>query len=450
MKAVSGSSQRLASVRTWRPFVHLAALAGVLVAMPVFAQQHSVRAFIDDSCTTHEARLVVPTGKVALDFSFSDLDAGLSCTTRYRIDDKAWGISTNSQRSGNVYYYNDNANRRIYSLVNNRTKELPLSKLVLVAGEYQVHVDGGINASVSVSYRLSRAAAVAAAGFPSGIVWRFGRADGSVIAGRIMLQAGGTIQGYHHPNEDHWGLENGTVVFYNASNQAVTRFTTSTQEGGVTVLRGAFLPSPAITHVLTEVEAAPAPPEGGDGSGSWEYVGIGDCPGNDIAGGGAGSVPNPELCDSQHAGLAAVCWDSTTPRVMSSPACTIKSVRTENCTGGVNPGRMYRCVFRAGPQSTVSQPVEPVEPDEHGVRIGPMEMDTDRMGADIRGFDLPTADPAACQAECVRTRECTAWTYVKPDTKQGPRPRCWLKHSSPGKNPDPSCISGVVERDVPR
>ncbi len=447
MKTVVSSSQLLASTCARRPFVRLAVLACVLVAMPVFAQQHTVQASIDDSCATHEARLVVPTGQVASDFAFSDLVAGLSCTTRYQIDDKAWGISTNSQRSGNVYYYNDNANRRIHSLVDNRTKELPLARLVLGAGEYHVHVDGGINASVKVSYRLSPAPGVAPTGFPLGIVWRFGRADGSVIAGRIALLADGTIQGYHHPNEDHWGLESGKVVFYNASNQAVTRFTSSAQEGGVTVLRGAFLPNPAITHVLTEIERVPASPAAGTGSGTWEYVGIGDCPGNDIAGGGAGNAPNPELCDSQHAGLAAVCWDSTTPRTMASPACTIKSVRTENCTGGVNPGRMYRCVFRAEPQSNDPQPVAP---DDHGVRIGPMEMDTDRMGADIRGFDLATADPAACQAECVATKECTAWTYVKPDTKQGPRPRCWLKHSSPGKNPDPSCISGVVERNVQR
>lgn len=447
MKAVTGSSQRTASILSWRPLVHLAALAAILVAVPGFGQQHSVQASIDESCATHEARFVVPTGQVARDFASSDLVAGLSCTTRYRIDDKAWGISSNSLRSGNVYYYNENANGRNYSLVDNKTKDLPLAELVLGAGEYHVHVDGGINANVKVSYRLSPAPGVGAAGFPLGIVWRFGRADGSAIAGRITLQAGGTIQGYHRPNEDHWGLENGKVVFYDASNQAITRFTTSAQEGGGTVLRGAFLPNPAITHVLTEIERVAAPPASGEGSGTWEYVGIGDCPGNDIAGGGAGSVPNRALCDSQHAGLAAVCWDSTTPRVMSSPACTIKSVRAENCTGGVNPGRMYRCVFRPGVPSTVSQPVAP---EDHGVRIGPREMDTDRMGADIRGFDLPTADPAACQAECVATRECTAWTYVKPDTKQGPRPRCWLKHSSPGKNPDPSCISGVVERDTPR
>lgn len=179
-------------------------------------------------------------------------------------------------------------------------------------------------------------------------------------------------------------------------------------------------------------------------SGSWEYVGIGDCPGNDIAGGAAGSVPDPVVCDSQHAGLAAVCWDGATPRVMSPPGCTVKSVRAENCTGGVNPGRMYRCAFQAGSQSNSTRQIGP---EYSGLRLGPMEMDTDRMGADIRSLDLPTADPALCQAECARTRECMTWTYVKPDTKQGPRPRCWLKHASPGKNPDASCISGVIERD---
>jgi len=181
------------------------------------------------------------------------------------------------------------------------------------------------------------------AGFPGGMVWRFGRADGSVIAARITLLPGGRIQGYSNPNEHHWGLENGKVVFYNASNQATTRFLTNKQEGDVTVLRGAFLPDPTTTHILFEVGRVNPEVVTGGTTGTWEYFGIGDCPGNDIAGGSQGMAPDPRVCDVQHTGLAAVCWDSSTPRAMSPPACTVKSVRAENCTGGVNPGRMYRC-----------------------------------------------------------------------------------------------------------
>lgn len=115
-------------------------------------------------------------------------------------------------------------------------------------------------------------------------------------------------------------------------------------EAHVRALQATLTPKPNPTPAPVSTPAPVQKPVISRGStGTWEYVGIGDCPGNDIAGGAQGDAPDPKVCDDQHAGLAAVCWDSRTPRAMSPPACTIKSVKAENCKGGANPGRMYRC-----------------------------------------------------------------------------------------------------------
>lgn len=261
MKSMHSLSLGSVSKILGRGLFFIAMFAGSLATIPVWSQSYTVQPSIDKTCTTKEVRIVVPAGQVALGFTFDSLDAGLSCKTKTLIYDKAWGISTDESRSGNVYYYNHNGNGTIYSLTNNQKTPLPLNRLRLSPGIYYVHVDGGIYASVKVYYSLVPVPAVMPAGFPLGIVWRFGRTDGTVLAARITLLPGGRIQGYSHPNEDHWGLENGKVVFYNASNQAITRFSSNVQTGGVTVLSGAFLPNPAITHVLTEVQ-------GGGGGGS--------------------------------------------------------------------------------------------------------------------------------------------------------------------------------------
>ena len=73
---------------------------------------------------------------------------------------------------------------------------------------------------------------------------------------------------------------------------------------------------------------------------------------------------------------------------------------------------------------------------------GVLELDTNRYGQDYRSVELPAADPKLCQEICNREPQCKAFTYVKPGV-QGPSPRCWLKHSVPGPNRDPNCVSGV-------
>ncbi|MBW2260105.1 MAG: PAN domain-containing protein [Deltaproteobacteria bacterium] len=78
-----------------------------------------------------------------------------------------------------------------------------------------------------------------------------------------------------------------------------------------------------------------------------------------------------------------------------------------------------------------------------------MEYNVDRMGQDYKNFDLPKADPRICQEECAADPKCKAWTYVKPNTIQGPRPRCWLKHSVPASRKSDCCVSGVKKAPSP-
>lgn len=77
----------------------------------------------------------------------------------------------------------------------------------------------------------------------------------------------------------------------------------------------------------------------------------------------------------------------------------------------------------------------------------PLEWDTDRRGGDYRDFDLPQADPVLCQNACAQDPQCKAWTYVRPDTMQGPVPRCWLKNTVPPPVDHDCCVSGVKADD---
>ena len=70
-----------------------------------------------------------------------------------------------------------------------------------------------------------------------------------------------------------------------------------------------------------------------EGPGKWQSVGTGDCPGRDIAG-SKGPNPDPAKCTDAVRGQTAVCWGH---------GCTYKSIPTDSCTGGANPGRMYTC-----------------------------------------------------------------------------------------------------------
>ena len=50
-----------------------------------------------------------------------------------------------------------------------------------------------------------------------------------------------------------------------------------------------------------------------------------------------------------------------------------------------------------------------------------MEQNSDRPGGDFRHFSPANDDPALCQKACLDDAKCKAWTYVKPNTVQGPK-----------------------------
>lgn len=80
--------------------------------------------------------------------------------------------------------------------------------------------------------------------------------------------------------------------------------------------------------------------------------------------------------------------------------------------------------------------------ESHSQACSAMEPGTNRPGLDYRSFDLPNADPAACQATCAAEGKCVAWTYVAPGL-QGPQARCWLKDRVPSPVPGNGTVSGT-------
>lgn len=85
------------------------------------------------------------------------------------------------------------------------------------------------------------------------------------------------------------------------------------------------------------------------------------------------------------------------------------------------------------------KPIASIAVDVHG-----MEQDTDRPGGgDFHHFSPADDDPALCQKACQNNEQCKAWTYVNPNTIQGPQPNCWLKSSVPPATHNTCCVSGV-------
>jgi hypothetical protein len=72
-----------------------------------------------------------------------------------------------------------------------------------------------------------------------------------------------------------------------------------------------------------------------------------------------------------------------------------------------------------------------------------MEWNTDRPGSDYNHYPLPKDDPNLCRNACMDEPSCKAWTYVRPNTLQGPNPMCWLKNATPPPIENPYCLSGV-------
>lgn len=72
-----------------------------------------------------------------------------------------------------------------------------------------------------------------------------------------------------------------------------------------------------------------------------------------------------------------------------------------------------------------------------------MQWNTVLPGATFRTFDLRVTAPEACEQACFNNPYCRSWTYVKPYTLHGARPRCLLKDAVPPPRRDPCCVSGV-------
>lgn len=77
-----------------------------------------------------------------------------------------------------------------------------------------------------------------------------------------------------------------------------------------------------------------------------------------------------------------------------------------------------------------------------------VEWDTDRPGGDLPGTPIESATARSCQDLCYKNNDCTAWTFVKPNTIQGPKGKCWLKKTVPAAAKNGCCISGQFKTVV--
>ena len=130
-------------------------------------------------------------------------------------------------------------------------------------------------------------------------------------------------------------------------------------------------------------------------------------------------------------------------------------------SGGATPGGVHAAVPVTPPKNTAPPPPPPQPPrtttpppppppamapptpqpaPPHA--SGGIEIDTDRPGNDMHGFNVAQANPAMCQSSCVNDAQCMAWTYVKPGI-QGPAPRCYLKNAVPAPTRNACCVSGA-------
>ena len=76
-----------------------------------------------------------------------------------------------------------------------------------------------------------------------------------------------------------------------------------------------------------------------------------------------------------------------------------------------------------------------------GMKRG-FEISVDRIGGDLRNFELSSAVPEACQAACEQDSSCQAFTWAPPGYVNG-RAHCWLKSSIPPASFNEALISGM-------
>ena len=78
-----------------------------------------------------------------------------------------------------------------------------------------------------------------------------------------------------------------------------------------------------------------------------------------------------------------------------------------------------------------------------------VNQNVDRPGSDYDNFDTRANNPNLCMQACFADTRCKAWTFVKPNTGQGPKPRCWLKTGVPAPVTNGCCASGVITVQAP-
>lgn len=87
--------------------------------------------------------------------------------------------------------------------------------------------------------------------------WRLARADGATLAARLVLRAGGRIEGHAGADEASWGVADGALVFKNSAGAVATRFDRIARSlDNRDVLLGTFAPDASVTPVLTREEGA--------------------------------------------------------------------------------------------------------------------------------------------------------------------------------------------------
>ena len=89
------------------------------------------------------------------------------------------------------------------------------------------------------------------------MAWRFSFEEGSskgVLIPRLELMPDKSVRADVPHSEDHWGIENGYLVFYNGNNAATTRFTQIEMKDGKYILKGPFLFKQSVTHILEQVD----------------------------------------------------------------------------------------------------------------------------------------------------------------------------------------------------
>ncbi len=84
-----------------------------------------------------------------------------------------------------------------------------------------------------------------------------------------------------------------------------------------------------------------------------------------------------------------------------------------------------------------------VTPDEARAQQT-VQNNVDRPGSDYHTFEMRANNPQQCLQACFADSQCKAWTFVKPNTIQGPKPRCWLKNAVPSPVSNACCASGVI------